>query len=156
MINEKHNGPVGATETARILNLDSDPVPFGWKVAPLAAGGRTVVAFDQSRSEVTVVHGPAGTALAASLAASGYRWFGAVGEAEVYLRRREETLVSAPEPVTMSIEEAARFLGISRGLAYDLARRHELPVVRLGRRMVVPTARLRLMLAGAGPDGLVG
>lgn len=40
--------------------------------------------------------------------------------------------------LTMTIEETARALGISRGLAYDLARQNKLPgVLRLGRRMVV-------------------
>lgn len=52
------------------------------------------------------------------------------------------------EPLTMSIEEAAQRLGVSRGLAYEAARRGELPTIRLGRRLLVPTARL-LELVGA-------
>ena len=39
-------------------------------------------------------------------------------------------------------------LRISRGLAYEAARRGELPTIRLGRRLLVPTARL-LELVGA-------
>ena len=46
------------------------------------------------------------------------------------------------EPLTLSVEDAARLLGISRGLAYEAARRGELPVIRLGRRLLVPRARL--------------
>jgi excisionase family DNA binding protein len=46
------------------------------------------------------------------------------------------------EPLTMSVEDAARLLGISRGLAYEAARRGDLPVIRLGRRLLVPRARL--------------
>jgi len=46
----------------------------------------------------------------------------------------------------MSVPEAAAMLGISRNLAYELARRHELPAVRLGRRLVVPMAALANML----------
>jgi excisionase family DNA binding protein len=54
--------------------------------------------------------------------------------------------------LTISVEEAARLLGISRGLAYDLARRGELPgAVRLGeKRIVVSRAALEAHLAG-GP-----
>jgi len=46
----------------------------------------------------------------------------------------------------VSVQQAGRLLGISRGLAYELARRHELPAVRLGRRLVVPMAALANML----------
>ena len=52
----------------------------------------------------------------------------------------------------VSITAAARALGISRTLAYQLARSGELPTVRLGvRRLVVPVELLNTMLAtGAG------
>ena len=60
------------------------------------------------------------------------------------------------EPYTLTIEEAARRLGIGRSLAYDLARRDELPVkvLRLGRRLVVPRPALERVLngEGAGPE----
>jgi excisionase family DNA binding protein len=46
------------------------------------------------------------------------------------------------EPLTISVEDAARLLGISRGLAYEAARRGELPVIRLGRRLLVPRSQL--------------
>jgi excisionase family DNA binding protein len=46
------------------------------------------------------------------------------------------------EPLVISVEDAARLLGISRGLAYEAARRGELPVIRLGRRLLVPRLRL--------------
>jgi excisionase family DNA binding protein len=50
---------------------------------------------------------------------------------------------------TMSVEEAASALGISRSLAYELARRAELPGVRrLGRRYVVSSEVLNRWLAG--------
>ena len=45
---------------------------------------------------------------------------------------------AAGEPLTISVEDAARVLGLSRGLAYEAARRGELPVIRLGRRLLVP------------------
>ncbi len=44
--------------------------------------------------------------------------------------------------LTMTIEEAAHLLGIGRGLAYEMARTRRLPVVRLGRRMLVSEAQL--------------
>ena len=53
------------------------------------------------------------------------------------------------DSLTMTIPEAARALGISRGLAYQLARRDELPVkvIRLGgKRMVVPKKAVENML----------
>ncbi len=49
--------------------------------------------------------------------------------------------------LTMTVEEAARELGIGRGLAYELARRGELPTLRLGRRLIVPVAALERLLA---------
>ena len=52
------------------------------------------------------------------------------------------------EPLVMSVEEAAKLLGISRGLAYEAARRGELPTIWLGRRLLVPRWRL-LELLGA-------
>ena len=42
----------------------------------------------------------------------------------------------------MSVTEAAELLRISRALAYELARSQRLPVVRLGRRLVVPRKAL--------------
>ena len=39
---------------------------------------------------------------------------------------------------TVTVEEAAEVLGISRGLAYELVRRGELPSLRLGHRVVIP------------------
>ena len=47
---------------------------------------------------------------------------------------------------TVTVPEAAEVLGISRGVAYEAARTGELPTLRLGRRLVVPTARLLEML----------
>jgi excisionase family DNA binding protein len=49
--------------------------------------------------------------------------------------------------LTLTVEEAAHLLGISRGLAYELARCGKLPVVRLGRRMLIPRAALEKMLS---------
>jgi excisionase family DNA binding protein len=51
--------------------------------------------------------------------------------------------------LALSVEEAAELLGISRGLAYELVHRGELPALRLGRRLVVPVAALEAMVAEA-------
>ncbi len=52
------------------------------------------------------------------------------------------------ERLTYTVEEAGKVLGIGRGLAYELARSGDIPVVRLGRRMLVPRAALKAMLEG--------
>lgn len=48
--------------------------------------------------------------------------------------------------LTLTVEEAAALLGISRGLTYELVRRGELPVLRLGRRLVIPRKALQAIL----------
>lgn len=53
------------------------------------------------------------------------------------------------ERMTMSVEEAAAVLGISRALAYELVRRGELPRLRLGRRVVIPRRALENLVASA-------
>jgi excisionase family DNA binding protein len=52
------------------------------------------------------------------------------------------------ERQTYTIEETAAKLGISRNLCYELARREELPVpvLRLGRRCLIPKAALDRIL----------
>ncbi len=46
------------------------------------------------------------------------------------------------ETLTLTIAQVAEVLGISRGLAYQLARNGQLPILRLGNRMVVSRIRL--------------
>ena len=53
----------------------------------------------------------------------------------------------------MTVEEAGVALGIGRGLAYELARTNQIPVIRLGRRMLVPRQQLLAMLAGERQEG---
>jgi excisionase family DNA binding protein len=45
---------------------------------------------------------------------------------------------NSEQTLTLSVEEAARLLGISPGLAYELVHRGELAAIRLGRRILVP------------------
>ena len=56
------------------------------------------------------------------------------------------------EPAVYTVEEAAERLRIGRTLAYELARRGELPVVRLGRTLRVPRHALEQMLTAAAAD----
>ena len=59
------------------------------------------------------------------------------------------TLLPLPDPrdrPTLTVEEAARFLGVSRASGYAAARRGEIPTIRVGKRLVVPVARLRVLL----------
>jgi excisionase family DNA binding protein len=48
--------------------------------------------------------------------------------------------------MTCTVEEAAEMLGIARHTAYQAAARGELPTVRIGRRLLVPLARLNDLL----------
>ncbi|MGH9154496.1 MAG: helix-turn-helix domain-containing protein [Acidimicrobiales bacterium] len=51
--------------------------------------------------------------------------------------------------LTLTVEEAAQLLGISRALGYELVARRELPSIRLGRRIVVPRRALEALLERA-------
>lgn len=60
----------------------------------------------------------------------------------------EVALVDRPERLAISVPEAAGMLGISRRLAYELAARDELPVLRLGGRVLILRRPLERMLEG--------
>ena len=47
-----------------------------------------------------------------------------------------------PQKTMLSVEEAGEMLGVSRKLAYQLARRDHFPCLRIGRRILVPRIRL--------------
>jgi len=76
----------------------------------------------------------------------------------------EEALFGPPEPVrgiavsmpprlTLTVEEAAAMLGISRAFAYEAVRRGDIPSIRIGRRVLVPQAALSRMLGDGGAEG---
>ena len=66
------------------------------------------------------------------------------------------TVVERTRPVqrTMSVTQAAEVLGISRTTAYECVRTGDLPALRLGGRIVVPTQAIDDLLerASAIPD----
>ena len=49
---------------------------------------------------------------------------------------------------TITVEEAAKALGIGRNSAYEAVRRGEIPSIAIGRRLLVPAAALERLLAG--------
>ena len=55
-----------------------------------------------------------------------------------------------PQRLTMTVEEAAVVLGISRATAYDAVSRGEIPCIRIGRRILIPKVALERLLDGAG------
>jgi excisionase family DNA binding protein len=50
------------------------------------------------------------------------------------------------EKLTLTVPQAARVLGISRGLAYQMARQGTIPTLRFGRRLVVPRKAIEKLL----------
>jgi excisionase family DNA binding protein len=52
--------------------------------------------------------------------------------------------------MTLTVEEAAELLGVARGTAYEAARTGQLPIVRIGRRLLVPRHQLCALLGA--PD----
>jgi excisionase family DNA binding protein len=50
--------------------------------------------------------------------------------------------IPVTKPRTVSVEEAGRILGISRMAAYQAVWRGQIPSVRIGRRLLVPIAKL--------------
>ena len=47
---------------------------------------------------------------------------------------------------TLTVEEVAAILGTGRTATYDAIRRGELPSIKVGRKLVVPTAAVRRLL----------
>ena len=67
------------------------------------------------------------------------------------------------ESPVLTVDETAKLLRISRGSAFEACRNNSIPNIRIGRRILIPRARLEAMLAGredasdgansAGTDG---
>jgi len=66
------------------------------------------------------------------------------------MTKPEALPVVETEP-TVSVERAGRLLGISRGSAYEAVHQGQIPSIKIGHRIVVPTAAL-LRLLGLDPD----
>ena len=50
------------------------------------------------------------------------------------------------ERLCITVPEAAKMLGISRNFAYELVKRHELPVRKFGKRLLIPRVALEKLL----------
>jgi excisionase family DNA binding protein len=53
--------------------------------------------------------------------------------------------------LVLTVTEAAKALGISRALAYELVARGELPALCLGRRRVIPRCALEALVNSVTP-----
>lgn len=56
--------------------------------------------------------------------------------------------------LTLTVEEAAGILGISRAFAYEAVRRGEIPSIRIGRRVLVPRVALDRLVNGSGAGAI--
>ena len=59
------------------------------------------------------------------------------------------------EKLTLTVDETAKCLGIGRNSAYEAIARGEIPVIKVGKRLLVPKAALELLLA-AGQSKKIG
>ena len=60
-----------------------------------------------------------------------------------------DIMISSEHPadrLVYTVAEAGALLGISRAFAYELVARGELPVIRLGRRRLVPKVALQALV----------
>jgi excisionase family DNA binding protein len=55
------------------------------------------------------------------------------------------------ERLTYTIEECARLLGIGRNMAYERAKTGEIPVLKIGKRFLVPKRALDKLLEEGKP-----
>jgi len=58
------------------------------------------------------------------------------------------------ERLTLTVNEVARVLGISRGLAYSMVKTGEIPSVRFGKRVLIPRRALEKLLEEPKPLNL--
>lgn len=71
---------------------------------------------------------------------------------DFHIERRNAGEAASDRPVqrlTLTVEEAAETLGISRAFAYEAVASGDIPCIRIGRRILIPKAALEKMLDGA-------
>ena len=56
--------------------------------------------------------------------------------------------------LTRTVDEAAKILGIGRNLCYDTVKTGEIPVIKIGRRLLVPRRALEKLLEQGQPVSL--
>ena len=60
------------------------------------------------------------------------------------------------ERLTVTVDETAALLGISRSVAYESVRTGTIPSIRIGKRILVPRAALERMLCVDGAERPAG
>ena len=60
----------------------------------------------------------------------------------------QKSAPNQPEGRVKTLNEVASLLRISRGSAYEAAKRKEIPTIRIGRRLLVPSDALERLLSG--------
>jgi len=66
--------------------------------------------------------------------------------------RTEEFRLPGGLPFTLDVKQAAKLLGIGQNSAYEAVKRGEIPTLKIGRRLVVPTATLLARLGCSAAD----
>jgi len=56
--------------------------------------------------------------------------------------------------LTLTVNEAAKMLGISRGLAYEMVKMGKIPSVHFGKRVLIPRSALDKLLENPKPLNL--
>jgi excisionase family DNA binding protein len=59
------------------------------------------------------------------------------------------------ERLVLTVEETAELLRLSRGATYEGVRSGDIPAVRVGRRWLVPRARLLELLGATNGEGVI-
>ena len=54
---------------------------------------------------------------------------------------------------TLTVEEAAKWLGLGRTSAFEAVHRGDIPHIRIGKRILIPVAALERMMEGARTTG---
>ncbi|MER5623974.1 helix-turn-helix domain-containing protein [Streptosporangium sp. NPDC002544] len=60
-------------------------------------------------------------------------------------------IAALPDRATMTVAETALVLGVHRDAAYDAVHRGDLPSIRVGRKILIPTAKLADLLGLPSP-----
>jgi excisionase family DNA binding protein len=62
--------------------------------------------------------------------------------------RAKQGLLTQDLPLALSVKEAASLVGVSPARIYEGVRRNELPSLRMGSRILIPTHKLMELLGG--------
>ena len=63
-------------------------------------------------------------------------------------RKKAGVIIMENDKLTLTVDETAKCLGIGRNSAYEAVARGEIPVIKVGKRLLVPKAALEKLLDG--------